>query len=145
MRWLAVTAALLAAVVLASPSQAQDDGFQVIISEKNPVSSLAVSDVQLMFLKSTPLWPKGMKVRPVDLPIGSPIRAKFSLRVMGKPDHAVKAFWDHQVFAGESVPPPILATEEAAMAFVAENPGAIGYVSESASLPDGVRAIRLTD
>jgi len=145
MRSVAAVAVLLGAVVLTSAGWAQDDGFQVIISEKNPVSTLAVSDVQLMFLKSTPLWPKGMKVRPVDLPVGSPVRQRFSLRVMGKADHAVAAYWDHQVFSGEGVPPPILASEEAAMAFVAENPGAIAYVSAAAKLPERVKAIRLTD
>ncbi len=145
MRSVAVTVALLVAVAFGFPAHAADDGFEIVISEKNPVSSLAVSDIELMFLKSTALWPKGMKVRPVDLPVGSPVRQRFSLRVMGKPDSAVNAYWEHQVFAGESVPPPILLTEEAAMAFVAENPGAIAYVSVGAKLPDRVKGIRLTD
>jgi len=141
----AVTIALLCALAFAPAARAADEGFQVIISEKNPVSSLAVSDVQLMFLKSIPLWPKGMKVRPVDLPVASPIRQSFSRRVMGKDANAVNAYWEHQVFAGEAVPPPVLSREDAVVAFVAENTGAIAYVSAGASLPLGVKAIRLTD
>ena len=145
MRSTAVTIVLLCTVTLAPAARAEDGGFQVIISEKNPVSSLAVTDVQLMFLKSIPLWPKGMKVRPVDLPAGSAVRQAFSRKVMGRDTSAVSAYWDHQVFAGESVPPPVLPDDKAVVAFVAENPGAIGYVSLSANLQGPVKAIRLNE
>ena len=145
MRSTALTVVLLCTVALAPVARAEDEGFQIIISEKNPVSSLAVTDVQLMFLKSIPLWPKGMKVRPVDLPVGSTVRQAFSRKVMGKDASAVCAYWDHQVFTGDSVPPTVLPDDKAVVAFVAENPGAIGYVSVSANLQGPVKAIRLNE
>jgi len=145
MRLSAVASVMFGFLVVGSVAQATDEGFQIVISEKNPVSSLPISEVQLMFLKSIPLWPKGMKVRPVDLPVSSSVRREFSLRVMGKDAQAVRAYWEHQVFAGEAVPPPILPTEDAVIAFVAENTGAIAYVSASARLPGGVKSIRLTE
>jgi ABC-type phosphate transport system substrate-binding protein len=42
-------------------------------------------------------------------------------------------------------PPPVKTTDEEVVAFVASTPGAIGYVSPSALLPEGVKPVELAD
>jgi len=40
-------------------------------------------------------------------------------------------------------PPPVKQTDQDVLAFVAATPGAIGYVSTSIPLPEGVREIAI--
>jgi len=41
------------------------------------------------------------------------------------------------------IPPPAKKSEEELMAFVAQNPGAIGYVSGATAVPDTVRVLQI--
>jgi hypothetical protein len=50
-------------------------------------------------------------------------------------------FWQRQVFSGSIAPPPEVATELVMLAYVGENPGAIGYVSGDAVLGPGVKVV----
>jgi hypothetical protein len=123
----------------------EGDRFVIVISAKNPVSTISRFELELMFLMCEPLWPKGMKVRPVDLPGSSPIRQEFSLKILHKDATAVMAHWQRKLFSGDGVPPRIVASEQEALEFVASNPGGICYASVDATLPPGVKIVRLVD
>jgi hypothetical protein len=148
---LAATALLLLGCAGAAASAADvatigpDDGFVVVISEKNPVSTISRAELGLMFLMCEPLWPKGMKVRPVDLPGDSPTRKEFSLKVLGKDARAVMAHWQRLLFSGDGVPPRVVPSQREALEFVASNPGGICYASVDAALPAGVKTVRVVD
>jgi ABC-type phosphate transport system substrate-binding protein len=126
----------------------QDAGFQVIVSSDNSATSLARRDVARMFLKRTSTWPDGLAVLPVDQSARSAIRVLFTreiLKVEGlEKISAVENFWQQQIFSGRGSPPPIKARDEEVVAFVAANPGAIGYVSAAADV-SAVKAVALQD
>jgi ABC-type phosphate transport system substrate-binding protein len=56
----------------------------------------------------------------------------------------VQIYWQRRMSQGVT-PPPVKATDEEVLAFVASTPGAIGYVSTTVLLPESVRAVELTD
>jgi hypothetical protein len=56
---------------------------------------------------------------------------------------AVKSCWQQQIFSGRAVPPMEKAAESQILAFVKQNPGAVGYVSEAAETA-GVRVLTVT-
>ncbi len=57
----------------------------------------------------------------------------------------MESFWQQQIFSGKDVPPEKKKSDAEVIEFVSANPGAIGYVSVSASLGDGVKAVSVSE
>lgn len=126
---LAVTLLLTAT----SPTHGQKtERYRVIVHPSNPVTSLPRATVSALFLKQERTWARGMPVLPIDLGERSPVRAEFSKAVHRRVAGAVKAYWNQRAFLGRDVPPPEVATDAQVVAYVAANPGAVGYVSPTA-------------
>jgi ABC-type phosphate transport system substrate-binding protein len=123
----------------------RDEGFLVVVNERNEVTTLSRTRISRFFLKKAPRWDSGDVALPVDLPASSPARDAFTRRVLAKSVSSVKAYWQQQIFSGREVPPPEKPNEGAVLEFVHDNPTAIGYVSSSVALPRGVRALVVTD
>lgn len=133
-----ISLAAVALLAIAAPAQAQ--GFKVIAHEGVAESELPSDVVSKIFLKQAVKFPSGAAAKPVDLKKDSPVRAAFSSDVVGRPVAAVETYWQQQIFAGKEVPPPAKASDDEVLAFVRSTPGAIGYVSASAST-SGVKVI----
>jgi ABC-type phosphate transport system substrate-binding protein len=144
----ATAALLLAFTALMGNVRAGDPppppAFHVVVHPKNPSAALGQTFLQDAFLKKVTRWPNGKAIRPADLPAASTVRGSFSQRVLRRSVGAVRAYWQQKIFGGHDVPPPELASDEAVVAHVLKNEGAIGYVSGSAKL-QGVRAVRVVD
>ena len=69
-------------------------------------------------------------------------RRTFSDAVLKTPVDAVKQYWMRNM-RPDNRPPVVKETDAAVIAFVASSRGAVGYVSETAELPAGVRAVSL--
>jgi hypothetical protein len=137
---IAAAVALIAAS--ADSAVAQDAGFVVVVSAKNPTSSISKGVLGRIFLKRAPSWPNGEAAVPVDLRGDSPVRKAFSQSVLGRSPDAIRTFWQQAIFTG-SAEPPAEKTEREALTFVAKNAGAVAYVSRDATLPAGVKAVAL--
>ena len=86
----------------------------------------------------------GESSRPVEgEEIVQPAREEFSQAVIGKSTAEVKAYWQTVIFSGRGVPPMEAPSEQAVVQFVRTTPGAIGYVSATTPLAQGVRAVRV--
>jgi len=133
-----------AARAAASPRVAPPPGFQVIVNAANPVTTLPTGEVAKLFLKKTVAWPGGMVVQPVDLREDSDVRREFSKDVLGKDVSTVKGYWQERIFTGRGVPPIEKATEAEAVAFVAANRDAIGYVAPGTELSADVKPLKIT-
>jgi ABC-type phosphate transport system substrate-binding protein len=122
--------ALLAGATLhaAGPSH------KIIVHPNNPSSTLDRRFVQDAFLKKVTSWPGGDVIRPVDLAPRSRVREEFSDQVLARPIAAVRRYWQQNIFAGRSLPPPELESDEQVIEYVLKHEGAIGYVSPNASL-----------
>jgi ABC-type phosphate transport system substrate-binding protein len=91
---------------------------------KNP----RLQDVALIYRRKKLFWADGTKVNPVNLASADPLRRDFSEAVLGASPEDLQAYWNNLYFHGVS-PPFVLSSEEAVLRFVAQTPGAIGYVS----------------
>lgn len=119
---------------------AENDSVRVIVNPKNPTSKLSKQFVADAFLKKRTRWGGDATIQPVDLGQKHSVRARFSRSMLDRDVGAVRRYWAQLVFSGRGVPPPEVTNEDAVMAYVAKNPGAIGYVSASATLT-GVKAV----
>ena len=124
---------ILALVLLASAASAEE--FVVIVHPSNPARSLDKSALSQLMLKKRTAWENGTAAEPVERKADSALRGAFSKAVHGKSPSALKSYWQQQIFAGRSVPPPELATDQQVVDFVKAHPGAVGYVA-----PDAARA-----
>jgi ABC-type phosphate transport system substrate-binding protein len=107
-------------------------GYKVIVNNANGTSTLAKKDLSQLFMKKTAKWSDGTPVVAVDQTEKSTAREKFTQEVHGKSVAAVKSYWQQQIFSGRDVPPVEKSSDAQVVAFVKQNAGAIGYVSESA-------------
>lgn len=139
-----ISRALLVLTTLAvagSTARAQD-AFKVVVNSANSTTALSNEEVSKLFLKKETKWQDGVTVDPVDQGASSATRAAFSKAVLSRPVGAVDSYWQQQIFAGRGSPPPQKANDAAVLAYVAEHPGAIGYVSSGASAP-GTKTVSL--
>lgn len=120
-------------------------GLRVIVSASNGVSSLSRQEVADMFLRKVTSWQDGASVVSVDQSMASPVRTRFSKEILGRSLSEVRSYWEKRIMSGRGQPPPIKANDEAVVKFVAGNAGAIGYVSDTMSLPAAVKVLRVLD
>jgi len=133
---------LLLATLL--PVAAAAAEFIVVVNSSNAVGSLSRSEASRLFLRSTTQWKNGDSVKPVDQTKSSPVRAAFTKEILGRSMGAIDQYWTQSVFSGRAVPPPEKRSDAEVLAYVRENPGAIGYVSPGAST-EGVRRVTVGD
>jgi ABC-type phosphate transport system substrate-binding protein len=137
--------AFVMALVLAClgrPAAAQKEGFVVVVSVANSMSSISRIQLSKIFLKRTTTW-DGQSIVPLDLNATSPSRDAFSRAVHQKPVDAVRAFWQQQIFSGRDTPPVEKPSDAEVLETIRSTPNAIGYVSPSAALGRGVKAVRI--
>jgi ABC-type phosphate transport system substrate-binding protein len=82
---------------------------------------------------------------PVDQEKDALVREAFSNAILGRSPSQMESFWQQQIFSGKDVPPAKRKSDAEVIEFVSENPGAIGYVSASASLGGGVKALAVSE
>jgi hypothetical protein len=138
-----LAAAFVAGASIGAPRLAAAQGYQVIVNTANSATTLPKGEVAALFLKQVTTWPDGTPVAVVDLDTHSSIRSAFSRAVLGRGTNAVNSYWQQQVFNGRAVPPTQRTSDVDVMAFVRDNPNAIGYVGTTMPLPKGVRALTI--
>ena len=137
-------AAVLAAIVAAAAAGAADHPFIVVVHPASGVTTLTVAELSAALLGRTPRWPDGTRVNPVDqLPDSATYKA-VAEEIHGRSPAELRSFWVRQVFAGKGAPPPAKGSDEDVVAFVRNNPGAVGYVSPGADTR-GVKVVKLRD
>jgi ABC-type phosphate transport system substrate-binding protein len=127
---------VVAALLVRESRGEEARGYRLIVHRDLAVSSLPADHVSRIFLKKTTRWPDGAVVHPVDLLESSPVREEFSRHIHGRRTWAIKSYWQQMIFSGRGTPPPEVSTDQEVLAYVRTTPGAIGYVSASASVAD---------
>jgi len=115
----------------AQPSLA---AYVVIVNAKHAGAAVPRELLADVFLKKATRWDTGEAAAPVDLRADSGVRQAFSLGVLKRPVAAVRRYWTQRIFSGGELPPLEVETDAAVVQYVAGHPGAVGYVSSSASL-----------
>jgi hypothetical protein len=142
-RQISSVASLLVALSLLSAAPAWAE-YKVIVHASRDMSSISRATLQAVFLKKTTKWPDGATAVPVDLGENPSVREEFSKEVMARNIASVKSYWLQMIFSGRGTPPIEMTSEDEVIAFVTRTAGAVGYVSGDATLPDGVKAIKVT-
>lgn len=126
-------------------ARAQSVSYQVVVNAANPTTQLTREELSRIFLRKVLSWKTGGAAEPVDQSPDSPVRQSFSKAVHHKDVPQIKAYWQQILFTGQGAPPIEKASDEEVLDLVAKIPGAIGYVSATATLGSGVKAIKVIE
>ncbi len=118
-------------------------GQLLIVNKANSVSKTSRSFIRNIFLGNTVTWQSNIKVQIVDYPSELLLRRAFSEDYLSLTPMKVTMIWIKVSLSGKSAPPKILRTEEDVKRFIADNEGAIGYVSNAKELPPNVKIIEV--
>jgi hypothetical protein len=130
------TAVLLAALAM-SPAAKAD--FYVVVSLRNPTTSLTQESALQLFMGRTRVFPDGQPAAPCDLASDS-TRAGFYRALSGMSLAQVNSYWARLMFSGRNLPPQRLQTQAAMAEKVAGDPAAIGWLPEPPKHP-GIRTV----
>lgn len=111
----------------ASAAMAQST-LAVVVNKDVPIEKVDAGQATQLFLRQVTTWSDGVRVQPVDLTQGNPLRAEFYSRITGRSPGQLRAYWARQAFTGMGVPLREVATVEDVNRFIRSTPGAIGYV-----------------
>lgn len=113
----------------------------VIVNSANN-AAVDEADISRIFLGKIKSFSTGETITLINLDASQATRGEFEEKVLNKSASQVKAYWSKLIFSGKGKPPEELATDKDILAFVAANPGAIGYVAE-ASLDGSVKVVKV--
>ena len=114
-------------LLLSLPAFAVDEPIAVIVSASSPIKSIKREDVSLIFKRKKLFWSDGTKVHPVNISASNPYRRLFSQSILSASPEEMEDYWNNMYFHGVS-PPFIVSSETAALKFIEDTPGAIGYI-----------------
>ncbi len=134
---------MLMAVLTFSAIAVQADEVVLIVNPANTLSEMTLKDVKKIYLGKNKFFPGGGgKVIPADQADKSTVRKIFYEVMIGKSAAKLKAYWSKRIFTGKGTPPIVKKGDEAMLAWVAEQPLALGYVYRN-SVNDSVKVLNL--
>ena len=131
MRHFFIFITLVLAVAMTSYVMAQDNKTVIAIvvasSQNLDDLKLAPNQLNLIYWRKQLYWPKGLRIKPVNLSTEHALRLQFSQAVLGSMPLAQIDYWNGQYFNGV-LPPYSVNSEEAVLRYVTQTKGAIGYI-----------------
>lgn len=112
----------------------------VVIVNPGVNAELSRQDVERLFLAKTKTFPDGSVAVPVNQQEASPVRVTFDSHVNGKSEAQMKSYWAKLIFTGKAIPVKQLGSDREVLEFVANHPGAIGYI-DAANVDDSVKVL----
>jgi ABC-type phosphate transport system substrate-binding protein len=112
----------------------------VIVNSGNG-SAIDDADISRIFLGKVKQFSGGDKITIINLKFKEATRNEFEEKVLKKSASQVKAYWSKLMFSGKGKPPKELGSDKEVIAFVAANPGAIGYIA-AASADGSVKVVK---
>jgi ABC-type phosphate transport system substrate-binding protein len=117
----------LAFIAFSFPAaEAQDVLF--VVNKEVHISEIKASDLRAIFTGEKTRFADGTHAVPVLLK-GGPVHEVFVENYCGESPNEFRAQWRKAVFTGQGSMPKAFDSEAALLSYVAETPGAIGYVS----------------
>jgi len=127
---LMITSFLITPALMAQDSPAASGELRVIVNSQVSSEALKSDFIMNVFLGKTTKWSDGSKIVPVVLAKGETSR-NFLHRFVKKTPEQFSTFWKKQIFTGKGTPPKEFESEDDLIKFVAENNGAIGFVTKA--------------
>ena len=127
----------LFAVAIGSPSTIFAEE-AVLVNSTTAIITISEDDLKNYYLGKRSSWPDGSKVTVVVLKDGA--SHEILMKKLGKSTSQFNTGWKKLVFTGKGSMPEQVSSEDELVAFVAKNPGSIGYANVG-KVKDGVKAI----
>jgi hypothetical protein len=99
----------------------------VVVGVDSPIHDLTRDVLREVYMRRRRVWPDGRRVMPVNLPADDPLRTTFSASVLGRRPSELVGYWNRLYFEGIR-PPLVLRSPEAICAYLASEPGGVGYM-----------------
>lgn len=142
LRTLIAALAVAGIALVATPARAEPM-LAVIVAPQHADVGYSAAQLALIYQRKHVYWPDGRRIEPVNLPLLHPLRRTFSLAILKLEPAALDDYWNGQYFHGVR-PPYVLASAAAVLRFVAQTPGAIGYL-DRCDVDDSVAIIGVID
>jgi ABC-type phosphate transport system substrate-binding protein len=129
----------------AEPATSGTQEFQVVVHPSVRGSWISRTSLQALFTGKTDRWGDKTVAKPVDQSAKSTVRHAFTAAVLGLSMGEVQRYWQERVASDRLFPPPIKATDEEVLRFVAATAGAVGYVGADTAIPESVKLVSIVD
>lgn len=126
---------------LLAPFSAAWAGVVVIAHPSVSAGSLTSDQVSQIYMGRVSKLPDGTAVGPLDQAEGSPARAQFIDKVLGKTEAQLRSYWSRMIFTGKAQPPRVVNNTAEVLRTVASTPGYIGYVDSKDATSDKIRVL----
>ncbi|MFP4030999.1 MAG: hypothetical protein ACLFRG_03525 [Desulfococcaceae bacterium] len=123
---------LLLILLLVSVGKAAANAPILIAHPDAPVDSLERREVRDIFLGEMSLWPNQERIAFATLKARQ-VHETFLGEYVGRTSSQYDIFWKKKVFSGQGRMPKSMDSPEAVIEFVANTPGAIGYLPSGTS------------
>jgi ABC-type phosphate transport system substrate-binding protein len=110
-----------------------------IVVSKSSVHKITKESARDIFAGAVVVWENGSKVQIIDQS-DTPVGKDFYENYVGKSSTQIRLQWTKLVLSGQAVAPKKLATDDAVLKAVSEDPNAVGYV-KSSSVDGSVKEI----
>lgn len=111
-----------------SDAQSEAPRIVVVVSKKNPISSVTEAELARIFLRKKNHWPNGVSITVFERPVGNRIRREFSLDVLQKKPEALREYWMNLKLTRGLKPPKVLRSAKLVKRYLARVKGGIGYL-----------------
>lgn len=124
---------LLLTVPLLFATSVSAESIAVIVNKDNPVNSLTLQQVKMIYQDEMVNWEGGDKIEVFDLSSDNPLRQKFSNTVLGKSAAKSEEEWSNKRTTNTAKNPPTTVKSKVLVLYkVAKSKSAIGYLPASA-------------
>ncbi|WP_126444027.1 hypothetical protein [Sulfuricystis multivorans] len=103
----------------------------VVANPASGIERLGEEDVVNIFLGRYRRLASGIAAEPVDIEDDTALRARFYRSLVNKSLPEINAYWARLVFSGKTRPPRLVGSAEAALRFVASQPGGLAYLERA--------------
>jgi ABC-type phosphate transport system substrate-binding protein len=113
----------------------------VVVNKSNTIADLSLADAKKIFLCDKTTWPSGKRISVVMLAAGQPERAAVLGAIFKMNEGDYTKYMMQASFTGKiAAPPKELGSAAQVKQYVAENPGAIGYMKHE-DVDDTVKVV----
>lgn len=109
----------------------------VVVSLDSPLKTVSQNELINIYMGRYRRLPSGDAALPVDV---SPLKARFYRALVNKDLAEINSYWARLIFSGQASPPVQMQNHDEMLQYVRRNPGALGFLDQTA-VPDDVRIV----
>jgi ABC-type phosphate transport system substrate-binding protein len=119
------------------------EGLAIVVDPSNPASNISMGELREIFLGNRHWWAHDRRIKTIGMDTGTAERETILKKVYKMNDRDLGRYFFFEIYRGAPVTPPH-ALQNAAQVkrFVANNPGAIGYLRAS-DVDSSVKVLRI--